>query len=54
MAYNYDCKKKHKIDKIKSECKNLNIDQLEKVLEEINKQGTKLCDLVDKLLFFNI
>lgn len=24
-----------------------------KALEEINKQGTKLCDLVDKLLFFN-
>lgn len=24
-----------------------------KALEEINKQGTKLCNLVDKLLFFN-
>ena len=24
-----------------------------KALEEINKQGTKLCSLVDKLLFFN-
>ncbi len=24
-----------------------------KALEEIHKQGTKLCDLVDKLLFFN-
>lgn len=44
MVYNYDCKKKQKIDKIKSECKNLNIDQLEKILEEINKQKPKTLD----------